>query len=134
NPPDWFPQDHPPMPEIVARGKPGTEVRACASCHLASGMGHPESSQTAGLPVEYFVRQIADFRSGARKDFAWMNRIAPHVTDEEARVAAEYFASLEPIDYISEVIETDEVPITYNGEGRMRFIHPDGGTRPLPKD
>jgi cytochrome c553 len=134
NPPDWFPQDHAPMPDIVAHGKPGTDARACASCHLASGMGHPESSQVAGLPVNYFMRQMADFASGARKDVAWMNRIAPHVTEEESRAAAEYFAALEPIDYISEVIETDMVPNNYNGEGRMRFLHPDGGTRPLPKN
>jgi cytochrome c553 len=134
NPPDWFPMDHPPMPEIVARGIPGTDVRACASCHLASGMGHPESSQTAGLPVEYMVRQMEDFASGARKDRFWMNRIAPHVNDEQSRAAAEYFSALEPIDYISEVIETDTVPRTYNGEGRMRFVHPEGGTVPLPKN
>ena len=52
NPPDWYPQDHPPMPPIVASGvKPA--VRACAQCHLTSGDGHPESSGVAGLPLNY---------------------------------------------------------------------------------
>src|SRR5947207_2543353 len=50
NPPDWFPDEHAPMPSIVARGA-GKTVPACAACHLASGMGHPESSHLAGLPV-----------------------------------------------------------------------------------
>src|SRR5215510_1010897 len=43
NPPDWFPDEHPPMPPAVAQGtKPA--ARACAQCHLLSGDGHPESS------------------------------------------------------------------------------------------
>src|SRR5262252_4796396 len=32
-PADWFPGDHPQMPEIVAHGR-RPEVRACALCHL----------------------------------------------------------------------------------------------------
>src|SRR5215510_4239264 len=40
NPPDWFPSEHPPTPTIVAHGK-GPQVRACVSCHLSTGMGHP---------------------------------------------------------------------------------------------
>ena len=52
NPPDWFPDEHPLMPEIVAHGaKP--VVRACALCHLPTGNGHPESSSLAGLPAAY---------------------------------------------------------------------------------
>src|SRR6266571_4794151 len=46
NPPDWFPDEHPPMPEIVANGK--KPARACALCHLPTGNGHPESSSRAG--------------------------------------------------------------------------------------
>lgn len=139
NPPDWFPNDHAPMPEVVAHGR-GKEVRACASCHLASGMGHPESSQLAGLPVDYFLQQIKDFASGARKDRFWMNRFAGAITPEDARAAAEYFSALKPLDWI-DVVETDQAPRSYFGEGRMRFRLPDGGTEPignriieLPKD
>ena len=41
NPPDWYPNEHPPMPQIVTTG--GTRPRtACALCHLPSGDGHPE--------------------------------------------------------------------------------------------
>jgi cytochrome c553 len=139
NPPDWFPNDHAPMPEVVAHGR-GEDVRACASCHLASGMGHPESSQVAGLPIGYTLQQIADFASGARKDRFWMNRFSGAITEEDARAAAEYFAALKPLDWI-DVIEAAEVPRSYFGEGRMRFRLPNGGTEPignriieLPKD
>ena len=128
NPPDWFPDDHAPMPEIVARG-PG-DVRACAACHLTSGMGHPESSHLAGLPVEYFMRQMADYRSGARQDRYWMNDFAQALSDEDLRAAAEYYAAIEPIDWV-EVIEAETVPRTYVGDNRMRFVHPEGGTEPL---
>jgi len=39
-PPDWFPNEHPAQPDIVAHGK-RPEVNACALCHLSSGHGHP---------------------------------------------------------------------------------------------
>lgn len=129
NPPDWFPDDHAPMPDVVASGA-GEEVRACASCHLVSGMGHPESSQLAGLPVAYMLRQMADFESGARVDRYWMNTIASAMPDEDILVALEYFAALEMIDWI-EVVESETVPRNYIGDGRMRHEHPDGGTEPL---
>jgi hypothetical protein len=46
--PDWYPGDHPPMPEIVSRGrKPATF--ACGFCHLPAGHGRPENSNLAGL-------------------------------------------------------------------------------------
>src|SRR5215468_4712195 len=65
NPPDWFPDEHPPMPPIVARGS-SPAIRACALCHLPTGDGHPESSGIAGLPVGYFVQQMAEFKNGGR--------------------------------------------------------------------
>jgi len=34
NPPDWFPDEHAPMPRVVAHGAEGG-VLGCASCHLA---------------------------------------------------------------------------------------------------
>src|SRR5215467_12418817 len=43
NPPDWFPDEHPPAPQLVAHGK-APMVHACNQCHLATGYGHPESA------------------------------------------------------------------------------------------
>ncbi|MYF68740.1 MAG: c-type cytochrome [Proteobacteria bacterium] len=129
NPPDWFPDDHyAPVPEVVLHGA-GPDVRACGACHGFTGAGHPESSHLAGLTVAYIEAQMADFKSGARKDRNWMNLF--DVSEEQTRIAAEWFAGLEVIDWIDEVIEADIVPRTYIGDGRMRHLHPDGGTEPI---
>ena len=66
--PDWHPTDHPPIPGVVAHGDP-PRVRACGSCHRAQGTGGPENAMLAGLPAEYIVQQMADFKSGARRFF-----------------------------------------------------------------
>src|SRR5436309_16119981 len=56
-PPDWFPDEHPQMPQIVAQGR-GREVRACISCHLSTGHGHPENSRLPGASAGYIARQL----------------------------------------------------------------------------
>jgi cytochrome c553 len=132
NPPDWYPQDHPPMPDVVAHGQKDANARACALCHLTSGGGHPESAGIAGLPVGYITRQIEEFKSGARKGAraVAMIPIAKALSAADVRTAAEYFASLkQPVWY--KVVETDTVPKSYLGNGAMRFPVENGGTEPL---
>jgi len=133
NPPDWFPDDHPPMPEIVARGGQRPAGRACAQCHLPSGDGHPESSSLAGLPANYIIRQMAAFKNGERKGIrpGVMIAMAKVLTDEEVRAAAEYFAALKPSAGYNKVLEVEKVPATYVGPGGMRFILGDGGYEPI---
>jgi len=65
---DWFPGDHPPMPDVVAHGpvRAGASKRGCGLCHLPNGQGRPENAPVAGLPVTYITRQINDFRHGLR--------------------------------------------------------------------
>src|SRR5258708_16049072 len=64
-PPDWFPGDHAPLPNVVANGsKPN--VRACALCHLTTGDGHPESANISGLNAPYIMRTLRDFAMGRR--------------------------------------------------------------------
>ncbi len=129
NPPDWYPNMHPPMPQVVAHGN-GTTVRACASCHLPTGTGHDESAYLAALPVSYFIRQMADFKSGDRKGSGTMTTIGKAITDDETHAAAAYFASLKPRPWIR-VVETDTVPKTYVGPGNKRLRLPGGGTEPI---
>ena len=129
NPADWFPDDHAPMPEVVKHGRPPM-VRACAACHLASGMGHPESSDLTGLSVEYFVQQMADIRSGARKDTTRMTDIGKATSEADAREAAEWFATLKPRPWVR-VVESNTVPKSFIGNARMRFLRPEGGTEPI---
>lgn len=128
NPPNWFPEHHPDPPPIVLSGH--GDAPACGACHLMSGLGHPESSDLTGLTVDYMVAQMADFATGTRIDVPRMNRIARAVSEEEARQAAEWFAHL-PRRPFTRVVETDTVPKTFIGDGRMRFVDPDGGTEPI---
>jgi cytochrome c553 len=128
NPPDWFPEEHRPAPSIVQKGH-GAAL-ACGSCHLMSGLGHPESADLTGYTADYLVQQMADFRSGVRRDYARMNGIAKEVSEEEARQAAEWFASL-PRQKFVRVVEQATVPRTFVGQGRMRFADPKGGTEPI---
>lgn len=124
SPADWFPNDHPPMPDIVARGKEATGFRACAICHYPNGQGLMQNAPVAGLPVDYFLRQLDDFASGRRKS-ADVNKanafemaaMARNLTPEEARAAAEYFGSMPFTPWIR-VVESDRVPAftsTVNG-------------------
>src|SRR5688572_30498476 len=127
-PPDWFPEENAPKPDIVLRGRDA--VLACGACHLMSGLGHPESADLAGLPVAYLTRQMADFKNGSRKDMSRMNGIAAAITDEEIKQAAEWFAARKPAVW-NKVIEAETVPKTYIGPGRMRYPHPEGGTEAI---
>ena len=132
NPPDWYPSEHPPMPQIVTTG--GTRPRtACALCHLPSGDGHPESANIAGLPANYIVRQFLAFKNGDRKGGRAIAMIANSklLSDEEMKSAADYFASLKPRPGYTKVVETDMVAKSYVGAGGMRFATPDGEKEPI---
>jgi cytochrome c553 len=129
NPPDWYPDLHPPMPQVVAHGN-GTTVRACGACHLPTGTGHDESAYIAALPAGYFIRQMADYKSGMRKGSGTMMAIASAITDDDVHSAADYFASLKARPWIR-VVETDEVAKTYVGPGNKRLRLPDGGMEPI---
>ena len=129
NPPDWFPGEHPPLPSVVARGS-GKDVRACGSCHLMSGNGHPESANLAGLSAAYLAATMADFKSGARIDPARMTAIGKAISEDDVKQSAEWFASLKPVVWTS-VVEADTVPKTYVNKLRQRLPLPGGGTEPI---
>jgi cytochrome c553 len=128
NPPDWFPEEHPTMPGVVQHGD-GKAVLACASCHLASGLGHPESADLTGLTVPYMLRQLGDFKNGLRNARP-MLAIAKNITGEDAAAACEWFAAL-PMKSWVKVVETDTVLKTYVNTDHERLPLPDGGTEPL---
>ncbi len=129
NPPDWYPSEHPAPPQIVQHGT-APNALACGSCHLMNGQGHPESAGLAGLPAAYIIRQMEYFKSSARKDPARMNGIAKQVTDEQVRQAAEYFASLKPVEW-TKVVEADMVPKTRVMRTRMRLKAEDAAMEPI---
>jgi cytochrome c553 len=133
--PDWHPEDHPAMPDVVAHGRM-PDVRACGSCHRAAGTGGPENASLAGLPAAYIVQQIEDYKSGARK-FAGpqrgpsvlMTAIAKASNEEEIKSAAAYFSALKPATNIK-VVETDTVPVTQIARVFYMLVK-DGGTEPI---
>ena len=134
-PADWYPSDHPAMPNIVAHGRRPT-IWACALCHYPNGRGKPENAGIAGLPVSYFVEQMHEFRDGQRKsadprkgNTALMSAFAKAMTDQEIEEAAEYFSAIKGSPWIK-VVETDSVPKTRTSVG-MYIPIPQGGTESL---
>ena len=115
NVPDWFPKDHPPLPEVVAHGKP-PKVFACGYCHLPNGQGRPENAPLAGQPVQYIIEQVTEMKEGRRKTSApnmgsikSMYAVAGAVSPDEVKIAADYFSKLKYKKWIR-VVETDTVP------------------------
>jgi cytochrome c553 len=136
-PADWYPGDHSPMPEIVARGREKDGVRACGLCHYPNGQGKPENAPVAGLPVGYFMQTMADFKNGNRKsadpnkaNAFEMAAMAAALTDAETKAAAEYFGSIAFKPWVK-VVETNMVP-RFNATLNGLFQQADGNaTEPL---
>ena len=132
NAPDWFPEDHPPMPRIVARGR--KPAWACAYCHLPTGQGRPENAPLAGLPAAYIIEQVRAFRSGERvtgrpETAKWMPAEARNVTDADLKLAADYFSKLTFKPW-TRVIETATVPKTHVAHW-MLVPDADGAREPI---
>jgi cytochrome c553 len=114
-PADWFPGDHPAMPDIVAHGK-RPDARACGLCHYPNGKGRQENAGVSGLPVSYFIQQMNDFRNGVRKSAEprkantnAMIAIAKAMTPDEIKATAEYFGAMKWTPWIR-VVEATTVP------------------------
>jgi cytochrome c553 len=134
-PADWYPGDHPPMPDIVSHGRK-PDVRACGLCHYPNGKGRPENAGVAGLPNSYFIQQMLDFRNGARKSAEprkantnVMITIAKGMTDDEIKASAEYYGQMKWTPWIK-VIETKMVPKTRIAGG-MFLTEESGEKEPL---
>ena len=134
-PADWFPGDHPVMPDVVAKGK-APQARACALCHMPNGKGRQENAAVAGLPYDYIMQQLNDFRNGLRKsadprkeNTPAMIDIAKALTEDEMKAAAQYFASMPYTKWIR-VVESDTIP-RMRLNGSVFFRMDDGMTEPL---
>ena len=110
---DWFPDEHAPLPRIVATnpGKAG-----CGYCHLPDGAGRPENAKLAGLPAAYIVAQVRALRDGTRTAVkadwlpsSYMVAFSKGLSDEELAAAARYFAAIPARSYVR-VVEAKTVP------------------------
>lgn len=109
-------------PAVAERATGAVAAAACVSCHGEHGEGNAEIGipKLAGLPPEYFVKQIEDFKAGRRTspvhlpeserlsnaevlrsddpkaiaDFyaRWMVGVAKGISLEDAEAAAQYYA------------------------------------------
>jgi cytochrome c553 len=137
---DWFPDTHPAPPAPVISGKEGA-YRACGVCHLIDGRGKPDTADLAGLPVAYFLQQLADMRDDHRRasiphaSLADMIPVAKALLATEAdaadaKLAAEYFQSIAP-KQSTRVIESDTVPVTHPGPHNVQLVDPSGAKEPI---
>lgn len=110
---DWFPEEHAPMPPIVARqpGKAG-----CGYCHLADGAGRPENAKLAGLPAAYIVAQVHALHSGERgsaapdwEPTAYMQQVTVDLDADVIAAAARYYESAKARSHLR-VVERASVP------------------------
>ena len=132
---DWFPDDHPPMPNVVVHGRQ-PHVRGCAMCHMPNGKGRPENAPIAGQSYEYIVQQLMDFKRGLRAsadsrktNTAQMIEAAADMTDDEIKDAATYFSSMKWTPWIV-VKEAAVVPKTRLG-GNVFLPLPGTETEPI---
>ena len=136
-PADWYPGDHPEMPEIIATGDMERGIRPCALCHFPSGQGKVENGHVAGLPKAYILRQLELFAKGERVSADYrkantneMARIAAWLTDEEKEIVAEYYASI-PFRSMVRVVESEQAPQIRASLNRLLMADEEAPWEPL---
>lgn len=80
-------------PPLGATGIP-KQAAACSGCHGAEGEGAGSLPALAGMPVEQFVQVMNEFKSGQRPS-PMMSALAQSLSDEDIRILANYYASLD---------------------------------------
>jgi cytochrome c553 len=140
NPPDRYPNDHPPMPAVVAHGNKAEGVWACALCHHADGFGRPENANLRGLSADYIVAQLVAFKNGDRSsadprksNTRVMIATAKGLTRDETIAVAAYYAALRPAKGFERVVESATAPKVWSGSTGAVFAlaPPDDGRVPL---
>jgi cytochrome c553 len=81
------------LPALVRVGDPLRNIAPCVACHggIDQKLGAP---WIEGMPKEYLVAQLRDFRSGARRSDseAQMRNMARAMTDQEINEVAAFYA------------------------------------------
>lgn len=134
---DWYPGDHPKMPEIVERGQKSRGIQACQACHYSNGKGDPANAAIQDLPYSYFVQTMEDFRAGLRKsadprkyNTNSMIAYAKAMTEDEIKETARYYGSMRFASRVK-VIETRTVPKTRLVAAGLYFPLEGNETEPL---
>ena len=98
---DYFSIQHPqrasfaPDPALAAEGKKITQELACVSCHQSNFKGLNEFPRVTRQQYNYTVKQLQDFRDGARSnDYGTMGPTTKNLTDEQFKAFVHYISTL----------------------------------------
>ena len=82
-------------PLSVRAGEMPAAAASCIQCHGQDGIGTNDSyPNLAGQKKEYLLKQLRDFKSGARRDKE-MNLVMKLLSEESMETVSAFFSSLE---------------------------------------
>jgi cytochrome c553 len=87
----------PTKPSAAVNGKAPKQVAACVACHGENGLGvdaplNPKPAVLAGQHVDYLEQALVAYRNGRRKNVVMDGMAQLLTSDEDVKIAAEYFA------------------------------------------
>jgi cytochrome c553 len=82
--------------KLFKDGNEATGVPACVGCHMAGGGGNERNPRISGQHQAYAIKEMMDFKSGARANDKGrvMRVVAERLTEAEIKAVAEYMAGL----------------------------------------
>jgi cytochrome c553 len=88
----------PAKPSAAADGKAPKQVAACVACHGETGLGveaplTPKPAVIGGQHVDYLEQALRAYRNGRRKNVVMDGMAKLLTSDEDVKIAAEYFSS-----------------------------------------
>lgn len=88
----------PTKPSTAGSGKIPKQVTACVACHGETGLGveaplTPKPAVLAGQHADYLEQALMAYRNGRRKNVVMDGMAQLLTSDEDVRIAAEYFAN-----------------------------------------
>jgi cytochrome c553 len=87
----------PAKPSAPGSGSAPKQVAACVACHGETGLGvesplTPKPAVIAGQHVDYLEQALTAYRNGRRKNVVMDGMAKLLTSDEDVKIAAEYFA------------------------------------------
>lgn len=87
----------PVKPSSASNGKAPKQVTACIACHGETGLGveapmNPKPAVLAGQHADYLEQALIAYRNGRRKNVVMDGMAKLLTSDEDVKIAAEYFA------------------------------------------
>src|SRR6202795_4232260 len=87
----------PTQPSAAVHGSAPKQVAACVACHGQNGLGveaplTPKPAVLAGQHVDYLEQALTAYKNGRRKNVVMAGMAQLLTTDEDVKIASEYFA------------------------------------------